>query len=77
MKAQQVNEMAAERLSAMTTEQLVEQWNLVSQMAITKEVAKVRNWILAALEKKEPQKMERYFSDFFASDEDLQYFLLD
>lgn len=62
-------------LEKMSLENLIEQWEIVSKMKVTSEIATVRGWILEALEEKAPDKMDAYYDGFY-EDAELRKVLL-
>ena len=63
MTTQQINQKAAQKLSAFTLEELLAQWNEVNKLKVTLEVAQVRGWISDALEAKNPEAFEAWMMD--------------
>ena len=62
-------------LSTYTLPELVELWEVVSEMKVNQCVAEVRGWILEALEKKAPEAMDEYYDGFY-EDEELRKIVL-
>lgn len=63
------NKKAAELLSKMTTEQLIEQWELISKEKMTQYVADTRGWLMKELELRNPEAMDKFYDDFLEDDE--------
>lgn len=68
MTKEQIENKAKEKLRKYTTEQLLDQWEIICKMEATRDVIRVRGWILGALEEKNPEALERFYDSY---DQDL------
>lgn len=68
---------AHEMLNKMSVVDLVAQWEAVSKMEVTTEIATVRGWLMDALEDKNPEAFDKYLDDENCADEDLRKYFID
>ena len=64
-------------ISKLPTEQLLDQWELTTEMAMTEPGAPgLRGWIMDELEKRNPEGFDKWLDDDECNDEDLRKFIL-
>ena len=68
---------AQDLLNGMSIVDLVAQWEEVSKMEVTPEIATVRGWLMDALENKNPEAFDKYLDDENCTDEDLRKYFID